>query len=274
MSKYLIAHDLGTSGNKASLFSTEGQLVKSYTVSYPVHFFDSNHAEQDPMDWWNAVCEATKMIISGIDPSDVLAISFSGQMSSCIIVDDACTPLRPALIWADQRAEEQALQLEKKVGFNRMYELTGHRVSASYSLEKLMWIRDHEPELYAKTYRMLLAKDFIICKLTGKFVTDYSDASGTNALDLKNRCWSQEILDAADIDRNKLPKLHNSTDIVANLTAEAASLLHLTTTTVVVCGGGDGPCSAVGAGCIDSEQLFLSYGTSAWIGGTTKEHSC
>ncbi len=271
MSKYLIAHDLGTSGNKASLFSTEGQLVKSYTVSYPVHFFDSNHAEQDPMDWWNAVCEATKMIISGIDPSDVLAISFSGQMSSCIIVDDACTPLRPALIWADQRAEEQALQLEKKVGVNRMYELTGHRVSASYSLEKLMWIRDHEPELYAKTYRMLLAKDFIICKLTGKFVTDYSDASGTNALDLKNRCWSQEILDAADIDRNKLPKLHNSTDIVANLTAEAASLLHLTTTTVVVCGGGDGPCSAVGAGCIDSEQLFLSYGTSAWIGGTTKE---
>lgn len=220
------------------------------------------------MDWWNAVCEATKTIVSGFNPSDVLAMSFSGQMSSCIIVDDTGTPLRPALIWADQRAEEQALRLEEKIGFDRMYELTGHRISASYSLEKLMWIRDHEPELYEKTYRMLLAKDFIICKLTGKYVTDFSDASGTNALDLKNRCWSQEILDAANIDCNKLPELHNSTELIAHLTAKAAALLYLTTDTAIICGGGDGPCSAVGAGCINSEQLFLSYGTSAWIGGT------
>ncbi len=271
MSKYLIAHDLGTSGDKASLFSTTGQLIKSHTIPYAVHYFHKNRAEQDPMDWWDAVRKATKCIVSEINAEDVLAISFSGQMSSCIIVDSNCRPLRPAMIWADQRADEQALQLEKKVGFQRIYELTGHRVSASYSLEKLMWIKDYEPELYKKTYRMLLAKDFIICKLTGKFVTDYSDASGTNALDLKNRCWSQEMLDAAGIDYNKLPELHDSTDIIANLSEKAASDLNLTTSTVVVCGGGDGPCSAVGAGCIDADQLFLSYGTSAWIGGTTKE---
>lgn len=271
MSKYLLAHDLGTSGNKASLFSTEGALVKSFTVPYEVNFFSTNFAEQNPMDWYEAVCKATREVIKNISSEDVLAISFSGQMSSCVLVDELCTPLRPALIWADQRAEKQANTLKEKIGFERMYELTGHRVSASYSLEKLMWIKENEPKHYKQTCKMLLAKDFIIAKLTGKFVTDYSDASGTNALDLKNRCWSKEIVSAADIDMDKLPVLHDSTDIIGNLTKGAAKLLNLSTNTVVVCGGGDGPCSAVGAGCIDPGNLFLTFGTSAWIGGTTKE---
>lgn len=271
MGKYLIAHDLGTSSDKASLFSTEGRLIGSYTVPYDVHFFGKNCAEQDPEDWWRAVCTATNKIIEQIDPEDVLAVSFSSQMQACIVVDREGNALRPAMIWADLRAEEQAGQLEERVGYDRMYELNGHRVSASYSIEKLMWIRDHEPEVYERTYKMLLAKDYIICRLTGEFVTDYSEASGTDAFNLRELSWSGEILEAAGIGQDKLPELHASEDVIGTLSEGAAKALGLTTKTKVVCGGGDGPCSALGAGSIKSGQNFLSFGTSAWVAGTSDE---
>ncbi len=270
MTDYFIAHDLGTSGNKASLFTTGGKLVRSYTAPYDVHFFHGNYAEQNPEDWWQAIITSTKKITEGIPAENVLAMSFSAQMQCCLIVDEAGCPLRPAIIWADQRAEEEKQLLENRIGFERMYDITGHRVSASYSLAKLMWIKKHEPELYAKTRYMLQAKDYIIYRLTGAFVTDYSDGSGTNAMDLKKLCWSEEILTASEIDAAKLPPLHASTDIAGNLTKEAAALLGLTCKTKVVIGGGDGPCSAVGAGCIHTGELFLTFGTSAWIGGTTE----
>lgn len=271
MGKYLIAHDLGTSSDKASLFSTEGRLIRSHTVPYGVHFFHKNCAEQNPEDWWNAVCGATRKIIEGIAPEDVLGIAFSSQMQACVVVDRHGMALRPAMIWADLRAQEQARQLEERVGFDRMYEWNGHRASASYSIEKLMWIREHEPEIYEKTYKMLLAKDYIICRLTGEFVTDYSEASGTDAFDLKRGQWSQEILDAAQIQREKLPKLCASSDVIGTLTESAARALGLDRSTQVVCGGGDGPCSALGAGSIRDGQMFLSFGTSAWIAGTSDQ---
>lgn len=271
MEKYLIAHDLGTSSNKASLFSTTGELVKSYTVPYEVHFFQKNCAQQNPEDWWEAVCTATRKIIEDISPENVLGISFSSQMQACIAVNENGEALRPAMIWADQRAEEQMEQLVERVGFDRMYELNGHRPSASYSIEKLMWIRDNEPDIYGKTYKMMLAKDYIICRLTGRFVTDYSEASGTDAFDLKRLKWSGEILDAAGISPEKMPELHASTDVIGTLLPDAAKALELTEETAVVCGGGDGPCSALGAGSIEEGQMFLSYGTSAWIAGTSDE---
>ena len=271
MKQYLIAHDLGTSGNKASLFSTDGALIRSYTHPYNVHFFQSNYAEQNPEDWWEAICVSTREILRDTDPGQVLAISFSAQMQCCLIVDQNGVPLRPAIIWADQRAGMEAELLRQQVGSDRMYQLTGHRVSASYSIEKLMWIKTHEPELYKKTYKMLQAKDYIIYRLTGRFVTDYSDASGTNVLDLKALDWSDEILNAAGISRDKLPELKQSIDIAGPLTPDAARSLDLTSDTLVVCGGGDGPCSALGAGCIQPNQMFLTFGTSAWIGGTTPE---
>ena len=271
MGKYLISHDLGTSSNKASLFSTEGKLIDSYTVPYDVHFFHKNYAQQDPEDWWGAVCKATREIVKQIDPEEVLAISFSSQMQACIAVDEKGTVLYPAMIWADHRAEAQAEELTRKIGFDQMYEINGHRVSPSYSIEKLMWLREEKPEIYAKTYKMLLAKDYIICRLTGEFVTDYSEASGSDAFDLRHLKWSEEILAATGIDREKMPELHASTDVIGSLTKEAAESLGLTCETKVVCGGGDGPCSALGAGSIKDGQMFLSFGTSAWIAGTSGE---
>lgn len=269
MSKYLISHDLGTSSDKASLFSTGGQLIRSYTVPYEVHFFQKNCAEQDPQEWWKAVCLATRKITEKIDPEDVLAISFSSQMQACVAVDRQGKHLRPAMIWADLRSEQQAARLAEQVGEDRMYEINGHRISPSYSIEKLMWIRDCEPEIYEKTYKMLLAKDYIICRLTGQFVTDYSEASGTDAFDLKKLAWSEEILEAAEISSDKLPDLHASTDVIGGLLKDAAEEIGLTEKTKVVCGGGDGPCSALGAGSIQEGQMFLSFGTSAWIAGTS-----
>lgn len=209
MERFLIAHDLGTSGNKATLFTTSGKVVRSFTVPYSVRFFNGNYAEQDPENWWDAMCDATRAVLEGEDASRVAAVSFSAQMQACLVVDQHGTPLRDAMIWADQRAVEEARILEEKIGANRMYKLTGHRVSACYSIEKLMWLKRHEPENYAKTHKMLQAKDYVIHRLTGNFVTDYSDASGTNALDLKKLCWSEEILQAAGIDREKLPDLKN-----------------------------------------------------------------
>ena len=271
MGKYLIAHDLGTSGDKASLFSTEGTLVKSYTASYETQYFHKNCAEQNTEDWWQAVCTATREITKDIEPEAVLGISFSSQMQACIAVDRNGNALRPVMIWADQRARKQVNELVSKVGETRMYEINGHRPSASYSIEKLMWIKEHEPDIYQNTYKMLLAKDYIICRLTGAFVTDYSEASGTDAFDLKELKWSEEILKAAGIEEGKMPELHASTDVIGSLTEKAAEELGLTTSTKVVCGGGDGPCSALGAGSIQDGQMFLSYGTSAWIAGTSDE---
>lgn len=271
MGKYLLAHDIGTSGNKASLFTAEGELVKSTVASYQVNYQEGGRAEQDPEDWWKAVCASTRKVTEGILAEEILAVSFSAQMQCCLVVDREGRVLRPAIIWADQRAQEQTEQLREKLGEAEAYELLGHRLSPTYSIEKLMWIRDNEPEIYEKTYKMLQVKDYIIYRMTGEFVTDYSDASGTNALDLEGLCWSREVLKAAGISEEKLPRLHASTDVIGTLRPEAAEALHLTANTKVVCGGGDGPCSALGAGCIEKNQMFLTFGTSAWIGGTTEK---
>jgi len=271
MEQLIIAHDLGTSGNKATLFTTTGRLLRSFTVPYDVRFFNGNYAEQDPENWWDAVCDATKAVLEGEDAGRVAAISFSAQMQGCLVVDKNGIPLRNAIIWADQRATEEAEHLKKEIGADRIYRLTGHRVSASYSIEKLMWLKKHEPEIYKKTYKMLQAKDYIIQRATGNFVTDYSDASGTQALDLRKLRWSEEILKAAGIDKDKLPELKKSTDIAGYVQDRVAGEMGLPAGTPVVCGGGDGPCSAVGAACIRDGEFYLTFGTSAWIGGTTTE---
>lgn len=271
MEQFLIAHDLGTSGDKATLFTTEGRQVRSYTASYDVHFFHGNYAEQDPENWWDAVCEATKAVLDGEDASRVAAMSFSAQMQGCLPVDKNGRPLRDSMIWADMRAVKEAKQLEDAIGADRIYQITGHRVAASYSIEKLMWLKVNEPEVYEKTYKMLQAKDYIIQRATGEFVTDYSDASGTQALDLRKLEWSDEILNAAGIDKEKLPTLKRSIDVAGYIQDRVAGEIGLPAGTPVVCGGGDGPVSAVGAACIKDGEFYLTYGTSAWIGGTTTE---
>lgn len=270
MPNYLIAHDIGTSGNKASLFTTDGQLLKSTVSAYPTDYFSSNCAEQDPLDWWHAVCESTKELLCGIDSKDVLAVSFSGQMMGCVCVDKQGNALRKAIIWADMRAEAEARYLQERIPMDRFYRTVGHRISSSYSLEKLMWIKNHEPDVYKNTYKMLLAKDYIIKKLTGRFLTDFSDASGTNAFDLNTFGWSEEILRAAEIDGALFPEAVASTAIAGEITQKVALECGLAPGTKVVVGGGDGMCASVGAGSVSEGRTYNCLGSSSWICTTSK----
>ncbi len=271
MAKYLLAHDLGTSGDKVTLFDTDGNSVSSSTIQYPVHYFGGHCAEQNPDDWWRAVAEGTRRAIEGIRPADVIGVSFSAQMQWCLPADREGRPLRPAMIWADHRAVREKEFLTREIGFEDFCGITGHRPNESYTLEKIMWLKSHEPDVYRKTYKVLQVKDYIIFRLTGAFVTDYSDASGTNALDLRRMDWSEPILTASGIDTALFPELHQSVDVAGYVTREASELTGLAEGTPVVCGGGDGPCSAVGAGCVQDNALFATFGTSAWIGGTSKQ---
>lgn len=271
MAEYLLAHDIGTSGNKATLFSTEGDLIKSNTISYGAHYFNGTWVEQEAEDWWNAVCESSRGLIhdAGIDEKDIAAVSFSGQMMGCLCVDREGRPLRPSIIWADSRAQKQAEQIEKGISQKEYYHISGHRNTASYGIQKLMWIRDHEPEIYKKTYKVFNAKDYIVFKLTGEFYTEPSDANSFGCFDLENFQWSDKILKCTGIEEEKLPKIVPSTYVAGEVTRQAADQTGLAEGTPVVMGGGDGVVANIGCGSIAPGKTYCCMGTSAWITTTT-----
>lgn len=264
----IIAHDLGTTGNKASLHTDDGRLLSAVTVGYPAHFADGGVAEQDPEDWWNAVVQATRDLISrsDIDPGQVTGMAISGQMMGAVLLDSAYRPVRPAIIWADTRSSAQTSALESVIGQGRAYSLLGHRLNPTYSLEKIMWVRDNEPDVFARVAHFCVAKDFVIHRLTGRLATDRSDASATNAYDQGRGSWSPDMLAAAGLDPALFPEVLESTAIVGELTADAASATGLNRGTRVVMGGGDGPIAAVGAGIVAPEDgAYVCLGTSSWI---------
>jgi len=272
--KYILAHDLGTSGNKATLYDFNGRLrafsVDSYAIYYPM----PNAVEQNPNDWWASVCKSTRALLAdnGINPHDIACITFSGQMMGCVLVDANGNALRNAIIWADSRASKQEAFMQKQIDPYHFYKIIGHRPAAFYSLAKLLWVKDNEPEIYAKSHKMLNAKDYIVHQLTGEFVTDYSDASSTNVFDISNKCWSQEIIDATGISPSLLPRPCKSTDeIGSGLTAKAAEATGLLPGTKVIIGGGDGSCAAAGAGAIREGLAYIVVGSSSWISNASRE---
>lgn len=271
MTKYILAHDLGTSGNKATLFSEMGRLIRSEVQSYPTHYFNNTWVEQDADDWWEAVCKSSKRLIAsaGIHPSEIGAISFSGQMMGCLCVDRQGIPLRPSIIWADQRAQKQAAQIEEHISQHDFYHIVGHRNTASYGVQKLMWVKEHEPEVYEQTYKVLNAKDYIVFKLTGRFFTEPSDANSMACFDLLKGEWSQELIQYAGIDGNKLPEIQKSTYMAGGVTEEAAKCTGLAVGTPVVMGGGDGSVANIGCGSIAPGKTYCCMGTSAWITTTS-----
>jgi xylulokinase len=264
----LVAHDLGTTGNKASLHDENGRLLNAVTVPYETRFGHGGIAEQDPDRWWEAVCAATRSLLSdaGAGPDRVRAVGFSGQMMGAVLLDAAYRPVRPSIIWADHRSTEQCRRLVDKVGMEPAYRITGHRLHPTYSLSKVMWVRDHEPEVFARVAHFCLAKDFVVQRLTGELVTDPSDASSTNAYDQGRGRWSAELLAAAELDPALFPAIVPSTTVVGGVTAEAAELTGLRAGTPVVIGGGDGPLAAVGAGVVSPEAGPYAYlGSSSWV---------
>lgn len=267
MGQYILAHDLGTSGNKAVLYRADGMLAASAVASYETYYPHSDRAEQDPQDWWRAVCDSTKELLdkAQVSPGEVDCVSFSGQMMGCLLVDREGSPLRPMIIWADTRAGEEEKEIIGRLGMEKVYRVTGHRASASYSAAKLLWVKKNEPQVYEKAYKMLHAKDFIIHRLTGNFVTDYSDASGTNLFDLEKKEWSEEICRALEIPMGLLPEAHPSAAVAGRVTREAAEACGLLEGTPVVIGGGDGSCACVGAGVVEEGNTYCVLGSSSWI---------
>ena len=273
MSRYILAHDLDTSGNKASLFSTDGEFIGSEVYGYEVDYFNGTWAEQNAQDWWKAVCVTTRELIkrTGTDPKDIAAVSFSGQMMGCLCVDNSGRPLRRSIIWADQRAQKQAAMLEEKISQKDFYRITGHRNSASYGVQKLMWIRDNEPDIYARTCKVLNAKDYIVYCLTGTFCTDHSDANSMTCFDINRLEWSQELISLSGIDPDKLPDALPSVTVAGTVTRAAADQTGLAAGTPVVIGCGDGVSASVGAGSIDPGKTYSCMGTSAWITTATEK---
>jgi len=273
MKQYILAHDLGTTGNKATLYDDEGRLVSSAFYAYETEYAHTGWAEQNPEDWWTAVCVSTQTLFrqAGVRGDEIAAITFSGQMMGCAPLDAAARPLRPAIIWADQRAVEQETWLGERISPEDVYRITGHRLSASYSLCKILWIRDNQPDIYASTHRFMHAKDAIVARLTGCFATEPTDASGMNLYDLEAGLWSERIIEAAELDPAKLPELSQSIDVVGYVLPRVAPEIGVAPGTPVVIGGGDGMCAAVGAGVVREGTAYNYIGSSSWIALATKQ---
>jgi xylulokinase len=270
----IVAHDLGTSGNKASLHDDGGRTMATLTVDYPTTFAAGGVAEQDPEHWWQAVGSATRQLldVAGVPASAVTGVGISGQMMGAVFLGEDERPIRPAIIWADHRSTAQADRLLDQVSQEEAYRLLGHRIHPTYTLAKMMWVRDNEPETWARTRHVCVAKDLVVHRLTGTLVTDPSDASGTDAFDQTTGTWSSLLLGAAGIPMDVLPPVVDSTTVVGGLTSDAAAHTGLRAGTPVVLGGGDGPMAAVGAGVITPDDgAYVCLGSSSWISASTTE---
>jgi xylulokinase len=264
---FILAHDLGTTGNKANLFDTNGAIVASTFAGYSTAYPRPNWAEQDPANWQQAVFDSTQRLLaeSKLPPEQVAVVSFSGHMQGALAVDAAGVPLRPAIIWADQRATAQAEFIAQTCGEAEVYQLTGNRVSPAYTVAKILWLKEMQPDLFRQTHKILQPKDYAAFLLTGVFATDYSDASLAQLLDLKNRRWATEFLDRLQISPDLLPELFASATVIGEVTSEAAKATGLKVGTPVVIGGGDGACATVGAGSIKAGDVYNYIGSSSWV---------
>ena len=271
MKEYLLAHDLGTSGNKATLFTIEGRLVKSITTSYNTEYSHNTWAEQNPENWWEAVCSSTHKLLEHIDNSKIAAIAFSGQMNGCLAVDKNGKPLYNHILYCDQRAKAEEKTLTEKLSTSYIFKTTGHRPNATNTAPKIMWLRNNHPEIYNNTYKFLQAKDYICYRLTDNMLTDYNDASSTNAFDLQTMKWSEKIIDKIDIDINKFPQAVPSATVAGEVTTKAAEATGLQKGTPVVIGAGDGGCATVGIGSIAPGITYNYLGSSSWISTTSLE---
>ncbi|MCX6029836.1 MAG: xylulokinase [Chloroflexi bacterium] len=267
----ILAHDLGTTGNKATLFDAAtgaavAAVFEPYTTAYP----HAQWAEQDPADWCRAVYDGTRRLLeqAAIPPGDIAVVSFSGMMNGALAVDAEGAALRSAILWADQRATVEATFLAERYGMARVYQVTGNRATPSCSAAKILWIQRHQPEIYRRTHLFLQAKDYAAFLLSGVFATDYSDASNTNLFDLERRVWAADLAEAAGLDIAKLPPIYPSTTVIGRVTPQAAALTGLLAGTPVVIGGGDGACATVGAGSVRPGDAYTYIGSSSWMAVT------
>ncbi len=262
-----IGVDLGTSSVKIVIMNDAGQVAASLSKDYDVSYPKVGWAEQNPEDWWNATRDGIRDLIktSSTDETSIKGIGLSGQMHGLVLLDQKGNVLRPAILWCDQRTQEECDYLNNEIGQNKISKYTGNKALTGFTAPKLLWVRKHEKEIFDKVAHVLLPKDYIRYKLTGVFATDVSDASGMLMLDVKERKWSREMLEILDIKEEVLPKVYESWEITGKLTKEAAKYTGLTEETVVVGGAGDQAAGAVGTGIVESGILSVALGTSGVV---------
>ncbi|MEI6778200.1 MAG: xylulokinase [Chloroflexales bacterium] len=265
--------DLGTSLLKLQAIDQTGRSVAEASVSLDLSIPQPGWAEQSPAHWWDACIWACQSLFASgaLKPEQVAAIGFSGQMHGAVFLDAEGEVLRPCLIWADGRTVEQVAQIETRIPRTELIGITGNAANTSFTAAKVLWVRQHEPEIYARTRQILLPKDYLRFRLTGHLASDVSDASATLLFDLATRDWSPTLLHALGIDAGLLPPVYESTAIAGKISVEAARATGLVAGTPVVAGGGDAECSAFGLGLASGQDrtLLCSIGTSAQVFAVT-----
>lgn len=264
---YFIGIDIGTTGAKAVLIDVSGALIATSTSEYPMFTPHPLWAEQNPDDWWKATCNSIQNVVAQarINTSDVKGIGLTGQMHGLVTLDKTGKVLYPCIMWNDQRTGEECKEITGKVGFNNLLSITGNQVLPGFTAPKIIWLRKNKPEVYSKINKVLLPKDYIRFKLTNEFFSDVSDASGTSLLNVKERIWSQEILNRLEIPIEWLPEVVESVSMTGSITKEAASLSGLKEGTPVFAGGGDQAAGGIGAGAVKEGIVSIVLGTSGVV---------
>ena len=268
--------DVGTGGTRAVLIDRSGAVLASHSSAHAEMYSEhSGWAEQDPNDWWRAAQEAIsgvlKLAQAAGQSGPVEAVGLTGQMHGCVMLDAAGQVLRPALIWCDQRTQPQCDWLTEKVGYPRLIELVANPALPNFTLTKLLWVKEHQPEIFAKIAHVLCPKDFVRLRMTGEYAMDMQEASGTLLLDVVHRRWSREVADAAGIPMDWLPKLYEGPEICARISAEGAAATGLTGGTPVAAGAGDQGAGAVGMGILAPGSVSATIGTSGVVFASTNK---
>ena len=265
---HLLGIDIGTSGTKTLICDEDGKVLATAMAEHPISSPKPGWSEQDPLDWWDATCKATKAVLkkAKLKAADIGGIGLSGQMHGSVFLGDSDRPLRPALLWNDQRTAEQCAEIESKAGGREaLIELVANPALTGFTAPKILWVRQHEPKVYAKTKHVLLPKDYVRYRMTGEYATEVSDASGMLLLDVANRTWSNRLLSLLGIDKSLLARLHESPDITGTLNAQGARSLGLREGIPVVGGAGDQAAGAVGNGIVAPGIVSATLGTSGVV---------
>lgn len=262
---YFIGIDVGTSATKSVLFDETGKIIFSNSSEYELIQPQNGWVQQRPNDWKNATVETLKSIAQKVSVDEIKGIGVSGQMHGLVVLDENNNVLYDSIIWCDQRTEKEVNQIIDTIGKERYIDLTLNAPNTSFTLSKLLWLKNNEPDIFKKARKILLPKDYINFCLTGVFSTDVSDASGTGFFDVKGRCWSEEILNTFDINEKLLPQVYESIQVVGNITENIALQTGLSTNTIVVAGAGDQAAAAVGNGVIKPGCTSISLGTSGVV---------
>ncbi len=265
--KYLIGIDLGTSATKTILMNQKGKVIREASCDYEMYKPQNGWAEQNPLDWKKAVLDTLAEVMkkSGILAEQVSGIGLSGQMHGLVMLDEKNRPLGNTIIWCDQRSEKQVFEMRRIMPENEWMQITGNPPIAAWTAAKILWVRENQPEVYKKCKHILLPKDYIRFVLTGEYATDVSDASGMQLLDVKNRCWSDIVLEKLKIDKNLLGKVYESQEITGYIREDIAKLCGLSTKVAVIAGASDNASAAIGTGIIRAGEAFTSIGTSAIV---------